>query len=772
MKNLVHEIHRRSLWQVLGLYLAGSWVALQVVEQLTEAAGLPEWVRPFSLVLLVLGFPIVMATAFIQEGVGGRRTAEVAGSEATPAMEGESETAAAADAPSAAPSRASTGRRLFTWRNAVVGGVAAFAIMALLTVGYLVMRTTGVGPAGTLVARGVLEEGAPVVLSVFDSPDEGLAEVVSGALRIDLFQSPTIRVVDPNELGDALRRMERDASTPITATVARELAEREGYGAIIEGEIGTVGSGYVLTARIVGGANWAPLAAFRETARSEDDLIDAIEALSRSIRDKSGESLRTVQSGPPLESVTTGSLEALRLYTRGEAIAGDFGGQAELFERAIELDPAFAMAHRKLGVALGNQGVRQADQVIATTRAYELRDRLPDVERYLAEADYEELILGDRDAAIRAFENLLELDPLNNAALNNLGLLYHQRGRLEEAEDLFVRAVDATAVGFEVAYSNLARVRFSMGRADAANAALDSGLANLPEAALEFERVRVLIAHRGRDYDRAEELAGGFVERFSDPTGRRVAANLQYQLAAVAGRLAEAERHVDDFDLAPGFTSHPMVMATARARVRAARGEALEAIRDLVSAYEAVRDSLDGAGMVYEAWLPELLDLGGADEAAAIYEEWKRASPAEEIGAFGRDVRRALDAQFAFHEGRVDESLRLWDAFERECPGACGRRAAIGRARVHDETGDATAAIADYEAYVTNAHWNEGPEDAFALAPVLERLGQLYDEQADSTNASRRYTAFVDLWAGADEVLQPRVRAAEARLAELRRASQ
>ena len=63
MKNLIKEIHRRSLWQVLGIYLAGSWIALQVVEQLTEAAGLPDWVRPFSLVLLVLGFPIVMATA-------------------------------------------------------------------------------------------------------------------------------------------------------------------------------------------------------------------------------------------------------------------------------------------------------------------------------------------------------------------------------------------------------------------------------------------------------------------------------------------------------------------------------------------------------------------------------------------------------------------------------------------------------------------------------------------------------------------------------------
>ena len=57
MKNLIQEIHRRSLWQVLGIYLAGSWIALQVVEQLAEAAGLPEWVRPLALVLMIIGFP-------------------------------------------------------------------------------------------------------------------------------------------------------------------------------------------------------------------------------------------------------------------------------------------------------------------------------------------------------------------------------------------------------------------------------------------------------------------------------------------------------------------------------------------------------------------------------------------------------------------------------------------------------------------------------------------------------------------------------------------
>ena len=69
MKKLIHEAHRRSLWQVLGIYLAGSWIALQVVAQLADSVGFPDWVEPFALVLLIIGLPIVMATAFVQEGV-------------------------------------------------------------------------------------------------------------------------------------------------------------------------------------------------------------------------------------------------------------------------------------------------------------------------------------------------------------------------------------------------------------------------------------------------------------------------------------------------------------------------------------------------------------------------------------------------------------------------------------------------------------------------------------------------------------------------------
>ncbi len=742
MKNLVHEIHRRSLWQVLGIYLAGSWVALQVVEQLTEAAGLPEWVRPFSLVLLVLGFPVVMATAFIQEGAAPRETGDSA---RTPVAD-------------------RVHHRFFTWRNAVLGGVAAFALLAVLAGGYLALRALGIGPAGTLIARGALEEGARVVVSDFESPDPDLADVVTGALRIDLLQSPAIRVAEPAEVSEGLRRMARDPDTRVSAEVARELAAREGYTAVVEGEIGTAGAGYVLTARIVGGETWTALAGFRETARGEEDLIEAIERLSRDIRDKAGESLRSVQSSPPLGQVTTSSLEALRLYTRGDGLAGDWPAALDLFERASEIDPDFAMAHRKVAVILGNMGIRRSAQIAALERAWELRERLPEVERYLAEADYREIVRGDRDGAMRAFENLLEIDADNEAALNNLGLLYGQRGRTEEAEALFERAVAARPI--DVGFSNLARARIALGRPDA-GAALDRGVKALPDGAPDFEDVRVFAAASAGDYARADSLAAAFAARFDRPMDIARSANQRFALAVLRGRLRAAEARVADFDAAPGFLANPLVRAAIEGRLAALRGDRDGAVRSILETYALARDSLPAADRAYGFWLPVLIEVGGADDARRIYADWKRDTPEEELGTAGRDARREIEARLAEAEGRTEEAARLWAAYERECPGTCALTAALGLAGTYAAMGDAEKAAAEYERFLARPAWNRFRVDAHARGPVLERLGQLYDAEGDLENAAKYYAQFVDLWADADEELQPRVRAAQERLEQI-----
>ncbi|MDH3735226.1 MAG: tetratricopeptide repeat protein, partial [Gemmatimonadota bacterium] len=484
----------------------------------------------------------------------------------------------------------------------------------------------------------------------------------------------------------------------------------------------------------------------------------------------SGESLRSVQGGPALNEVTTASLEALQLYTRAEMIAGDDLASIELFERATVLDPEFAMAHRKLATMLGNARVRPGDRVAAYMRAYELRERLPDSERYLAEADYEELVRGDRDAAIRAFENLLQIDAQNIAGLNNLGLLYWSRGRLEEAEELFVTGLEA--LPFEVAFLNLARIRLNLRKIPEMHAALDSGLAALPEAASVFEHTRVQMTISAGDYDRASELAGGYLEGAVTPVERRRSAQQAFLLASIRGRLAEAERHIEDFDLAPGGPAHPMRLARTRARLAAARGDTAAAVSGLLAAYAVNQGTLSGPDLVYEDWLPDLAALGGGAEAVTIYEEWKRAIPPEQLGTNGRDSRRAIDARLATLDGRLEEAMRLWDEYQGQCPGWCALDASLGRARIHDGLGDRQSAIREYEAYLADPAFFRQNRDSFEKGPALERLAQLYDAEGDSGNAARVYTEFVTLWDRADEVLQPRVGVARQRLDQLGGASQ
>ncbi|MCL7983109.1 MAG: hypothetical protein M8862_11335, partial [marine benthic group bacterium] len=146
----------RTLLQVLGLYAAGSWLVLQVVDVLKQNMELPDWVFPFALVLLLIGLPIILTTAVVQKRLGT--------SAANPEVSGETPTIATANAAMAVDAPPEV-RRLFTWRNALVGGGLAFLFLALVTGAFMYMRNSGVGPVGSLVAKGVLDERSPILLA-------------------------------------------------------------------------------------------------------------------------------------------------------------------------------------------------------------------------------------------------------------------------------------------------------------------------------------------------------------------------------------------------------------------------------------------------------------------------------------------------------------------------------------------------------------------------------------------------------------------------------
>ena len=383
LRQILREMHRRGLWQVLGLYLAGSWALFEGADFTTRFVGLPEWTPAFALVLLLIGLPVVAVTAYVQEGLPGLRGGYR--DEVDPnVLEGLTpEQVHRVPEP-----RLLRRQRIFTWRNAVLGGVGAAALLVASVIAYFGMWAAGVGPMGNLVAQGLVSPGDVVVLTDFrDATGEGMGEVVTEALLVDLSQAGMLRVVQDPE-----RRTGDPATDP-----AREAAARAGFKAVLDGEVASVGAGYHVTAALREARSGRTLASFRSVAGAPDDVIGAIDRLARDIRERSGESLLELNAGLPLQAVSTASLEALRLYAQagGALRRGEEARAVELLNASVVLDPGFALAWRRLAEVHAATGLAPELMVEAATRAYQHRDRLTERDQHLAEAFYNDRVARD-----------------------------------------------------------------------------------------------------------------------------------------------------------------------------------------------------------------------------------------------------------------------------------------------------------------------------------------------------------------------------------------
>ncbi|HUH12486.1 MAG TPA: tetratricopeptide repeat protein, partial [Longimicrobiales bacterium] len=553
LRRLISEIHRRSIWQVLGVYVVGAYVAYEVVVNLTEGLGLPEWVPPFALILFIIGLPVVLATAIVQEGAPGLGGA--AGATVDDAPTAVSPVATAPLSPSApAPPRPDAdpqppaARTLFTWPRAITGGVLAFALLGLATTGFMGMRALGVGPVGTLMGRGVLDARERIVLADFrgTAGGEEYTVAVRAALRSDLESSPVVQLLEDGAVERALRRMELDPSTTtLSPAVARELAVREGLRVTIEGEVAGLGSSWVVTARVVSAQAGETLASFRETAAGEGDLIGAVDRLSRSIREKIGENLASARAGEPLDQLTTSSLEALRLYGEAERLStnSDYYGAALLLERALALDSTFAMAWRKLAVVLGNANSEPERRRVATTRAYELRERLSERERLITEAFYHDAE-DDEERAKGAYRTLLDRYPADETGHVNLTALLVGEGRHDEALQLIERAL-ASGIDHPLLYVHRATALWQLGRREDARASIVDALARHPLVP-SVRRLELQTAMNLGDYARADSLLLAFEEDLPDE-GFATTWKFLYRgwIDGAQGRFTAVERMVD-----------------------------------------------------------------------------------------------------------------------------------------------------------------------------------------------------------------------------------
>ncbi len=817
LKRLVNEVHRRSLWQVLGAYLAGAWVGYEIVQSLSEGLALPNWFPAFAVALFIVLLPLVLATAFVQEGVDPRinrrtlwlvlgvyllsawiayhairaltenlslpawmpglagalfillvpivlwaafvrETAEVGATEVERAGAG-------VGAPAPVRRDEPGARRVFTWRNLALAGVSLFAVLGIVAVGWVLFAFPGLVLRAE--AAGFFSANDRVVVAEFnnETDEAALALAVREAILTDLDGSPYLRVVDRSELREVFERMRLEADVRLDADIAIEIARREGYPAVVAGGVAPLGSGYLLTARILEASTGEAAVRLRETAANEGEVLGAVERLVRLVRRHLGESLGSLRRAQRLPSVTTESLEALELYARARklALAGNQLEAIPLGVQAVEIDPGFAAAHRVLGIWYDNVGDPVAGQV-HVDMAHRFGQRLIPRERYMTGALFH-AYRGRLDSAAYYYRLAVERFPDLNAAINNLGDVYERMGRYEDARALYQRSVEQRESAINLL--NLASAERTLGR----HAAADSALARLTEA---FPNTwitwstRAMNPYYAGDFDRVEEIARGMVESqwpFPRAYGRWLQASVSamYGRAEAAMALAEASA-----DRAIEFGSRPFPYEALRVAVYAAL--AAGAPERALSLLEKLGPPQDlGAAPIFEYWA-----LGYAANGYAVAGE---LSEARTIVARMDSLALALELS----PPGIGDQVRAVIALQENRPQASLEHLRQARSREHGNLhypsrlflADAYAALGQLE--LAAAHYDtltrtfgldfRDPGTYGPLRPLAhERAGSVYLALGDTAAALRHLAAFAELWAEADRELQPRVEAARQKI--------
>jgi tetratricopeptide (TPR) repeat protein len=643
-------------------------------------------------------------------------------------------------------------------------------MLAVLTGGFMYMRNSGVGPVGSLVAKGVLEERASLILTEFESREPDLAATATEALRIDLSQSDVVRVVEPAVIGRVLDRMEIELEGPLDEELAREIAIREGWPAVIVGEINEAGGRYVLSARLVNAEDGSELLALRETASDESEIVPAVDELSARFRERVGESYGSLRASAPLEQVTTGSLDALRLYSQAlEADdAGDDDRAIALLEEAVERDTAFAMAWRKLGVLLSNRNVEGGRALEAEKRAFAHRDRLTTRERYLTEGTYYSDVEKDRGRAITAYENLLDLNPDDAWALNNLGVLAGAQGDHARALELYERSFAAEPTSL-TALGNQSLMLKKLGRTEEARAVLEEAIRLAPEAPDMVNRLAELELGIG-NFERAAALYDS-VAALGSGSGywNWIAQEGRVLLADARGRIAEAEAErarASRFLVEEGWGGTYLWRASwsAWTRLQAARDpEAAARILDEALERYPPETIADGEAPLLNLAMISAA-LGRTEEAEGFLERYRTAESSFAGNGWEVTLETVARAQLAEQAGDAAAAVELYDSLERSnCP-ECGL---FHKGFLLEAEGDRADAIAAWETYLSQGWHVRHVLDAFGLGSVYESLGQMHDEEGNQEQAAIYYAQFVELWQDADPQLQPRVAAAQGRLEEI-----
>ena len=362
------------------------------------------------------------------------------------------------------------------WRIAVPAAVIVSAV------GYYLWHATRT-PAFT--------ERDTVVVSDFANTtgDPVFDDALKQALSVQLQQTPYLTLLPDLRVQRTLKLMQRQPEQSITPQVARELCQRVGAKVTFEGSISSLGSSYVVTLGVHNCQTGAALAEQQVQVRTKEEVLSSLGQATTALRKSLGESLASIQKyDVPVTEATTSSLEALKAYglanktryTRGDEAAIPF------FQKAVELDPDFALGYAKLAVVFGNTG-RTDDSKRYAQKAYDMKDRVSEYERLYITWNYDTKVLQDPKKTRETLELMTASYPRDYAAQNNLGVYYISRNEFSQAAEHYRAAIDI-APDEPLPMANLAFSLFFLNQRPEAYKWAEKSLAIRPDGDLAITR--------------------------------------------------------------------------------------------------------------------------------------------------------------------------------------------------------------------------------------------------------------------------------------------
>ena len=326
-------------------------------------------------------------------------------------------------------------------------------------------------------------------------------ETLKQALSVELTQSPFLNLTSDLKVREMLRRTGRSPNAPLTHEVAREVCLRLGGKAILAGSISSMGSHYVVGLQVLGCASGDILAASQVEAANKESVLKAVDGVASQVRSKIGESLSSVQKYDFPLDITTKSLEALKAFSIGLRALRESGeGEAiPFFQDAIQLDPEFALAYVTLGRAYEDVG-EDNEAMDDFSKAFALRDRLSERERYYITTLYNETVTGDMERAKEAGELWTQAYPRDGIAREKLATVYSELGEVDKAN---MQAQEALRLDPDsiINVSNAIVGAASLNRLDEAQRILEAAQARGLDGPVIHETIYPLAFLRG---DRAE----------------------------------------------------------------------------------------------------------------------------------------------------------------------------------------------------------------------------------------------------------------------------